>query len=287
MASLPRYEIEHVSRYFYDIPVRHSVMSLCLMPRDDRGQRLLRFSISTDPQASMNSETDSFGNTKHVLNIHRQHQFLEIITSSTVETTPPPTPSSLETSAWDEIRSSRESLALWDFTHDSPFVRPSPALTDFVERVGINPTADPLESMSLLSDTLYHELQYVPGSTSAISPIEHALESGQGVCQDYAHIMLAIARSWGMPARYVSGYLYVAGRDGQQARTSASHAWVECLFPDIGWTGFDPTNHCLADERHVRVAVGRDYQDVSPVRGVLQGGGGVRMEVEVRMGLGE
>ena len=285
MISLRRYEIEHVSRYFYNVPVRNSVMSLCLMPRDDRGQRLLRFSISTDPQASMNSETDSFGNTKHVLNIHRQHQFLEIVTSSTVETTPPSMPSSLGPSAWEEIHRGRESLAHWDFTHDSAFARPSPALTDFVERVGINPTADPLESMSLLSDTLYHELQYVPGSTSAISPIEHALESGQGVCQDYAHIMLAIARSWGMPARYVSGYLYVAGRDGQQARTSASHAWVECLFPDIGWTGFDPTNHCLADERHVRVAVGRDYQDVSPVRGVLQGGGGVRMEVEVRMGL--
>ena len=288
MASLPRYEIKHVSRYFYDIPVRHSVMSLCLMPRNDGGQRLLRFNVSIDPPASMNSETDSYGNTKHVLNIHRQHQYLEIVTRSTVETTPPPDlPYSLGPSAWEEIRSNCESLVHWDFTHDSPFVRPSPVLTDFVERAGIKPTADPLESVSLLSDNLYHSLQYVPGSTSAISPIDHALESGQGVCQDYAHIMLAIARSWGMPARYVSGYLYVAGKDGGQARTSASHAWVECLFPGLGWVGFDPTNHCLADQRHIRVAVGRDYQDVSPVRGVLQGGGGARMEVEVRMGLSD
>ena len=287
MISLRRYEIEHVSRYFYNVPVRNSVMSLCLMPRDDGGQRLLRFSVSTDPLASMNSETDSYGNTKHVLNIHRQHQFLEIVTTSTVETTPPSMPSSLEPRAWEETRRDRESLTHWDFTHDSAFVRPSPALTDFAERVGIKPVGDPLESISLLSDTLYHSLQYVPGSTSAISPIEHALESGQGVCQDYAHIMIAIARSWGAPARYVSGYMYVAGENGQQARTSASHAWVECLFPDIGWVGFDPTNHCLADERHVRIAVGRDYQDVSPVRGVLQGGGGVRLEVEVRMGLAE
>ena len=286
MASPPRYEIEHVSRYFYDIPVRHSVMSLCLMPRDDGGQRLLRFSISTDPPASMNSEADTYGNTKHVLNIHREHQFLEIATRSTVETTPPPDlPSSLAPNAWEKICRDRESLAHWDFTHDSAFVRPSPALTDFVERVGIKPTKDPLESVSLLSDNIYHALQYVPGSTSAVSPIEHALESGQGVCQDYAHVMIAIARSWGVPTRYVSGYLYVAGKDGEQARTSASHAWVECLFPDLGWVGFDPTNHCLADQRHVRVAVGRDYQDVSPVRGVLRGGGGARMEVEVRMGL--
>ena len=286
MASPPRYEIEHVSRYFYDIPVRNSVMSLCLMPRDDNGQRLLRFSVSIDPLASMNSETDTYGNTKHVLNIHRQHQYLEIITRSTVETTPSqPLPDSLMDGAWEEIRSERESLAYWDFTHDSAFARPSRTLTAFVESAGIKPTKDPLESVSLLSDSLYHALQYVPGSTSAVSPIEHALESGQGVCQDYAHIMLAIARSWGVPARYVSGYLYVAGKDGEQARTSASHAWVECLFPGLGWVGFDPTNHCLADQRHVRVAVGRDYQDVSPVRGVLQGGGGVRMEVEVSMGL--
>ena len=286
MISFRRYEIEHVSRYFYDIPVRNSVMSLCLMPRDDGGQRLLRFSVSTDPLASMNSETDSYGNTKHVLNIHRQHQFLEIVTSSTVETTPPtPLPASLKDGVWEKIRSDRESLAHWDFTHDSAFVRPSPTLTDFVERVGIKPTGDPLESVSLLSDSLYHSLQYVPGSTSAISPIEHALESGQGVCQDYAHIMIAIARSWGVPARYVSGYLYVAGEDGEQARASASHAWVECLFPSLGWVGFDPTNHCLADERHVHMAVGRDYHDVSPVRGVLRGGGGVRLEVAVRMGL--
>ncbi len=286
MASLPWYEIEHASRYFYDIPVRHSVMSLCLMPRNGGGQRLLRFSVSIDPPASMNSETDTYGNTKHVLNIHRQHQFLEIVARSTVETTPPPTPpSSLGPSAWEEMRSNRGSLAHWDFTHDSAFVRPSPALTQFVQRAGIKPTKDPLESVSLLADSLYHALRYVPGSTSAVSPIEHALESGQGVCQDYAHIMIAIARSWGVPARYVSGYLYVAGKDGERARTSASHAWVECLFPGLGWVGFDPTNHCLADQRHVRVAVGRDYQDVSPVRGVLQGGGGVRMEVEVSMAL--
>ena len=286
MVSPPRYEIEHVSRYFYDTPVRHSVMSLCLMPRDDGGQRLLQFSVSTDPLASMNSETDSFGNTKHVLNIHRQYQTLEIITHSTVETTPPaPLPASLGPTAWEDTRRDRESLAQWQFTHDSAFVRPSPTLTDFVERVGIKPTGDPLESVSLLSDSLYHSLQYVPGSTSAISPIEHALESGQGVCQDSAHIMIAIARSWGVPARYVSGYLYVAGEDGEQARASASHAWVECLLPGLAWTGFDPTNHCLADERHVRIAVGRDYHDVSPIRGVLQGGGGVRLEVEVRMGL--
>ena len=126
-------------------------------------------------------------------------------------------------------------------------------------------------------------MPYVPGSTSASSPIDDILESEEGVCQDFAHVMIAIARSWGVPARYVSGYLYVTGQSGEQAPAAGSHAWVEYWSPGLGWTGFDPTNHCLADERHIRVAVGRDYHDVAPVRGVLQGGSEPRLEVEVRV----
>ena len=284
MVDLVRYGIEHVSRFIYDTHVRQSVMSLCLMPRDDAGQRLLHFNISTSPQSSMNSERDRFGNIKHVLNIHREHQALEITALATVETAPAARlPGSLGHGAWEEVRSRGESFDEWDFTHDSAFVRPSPALAAFVERVGVKPADDPLESTLLLSDTLFHALRYVPGSTSASSPIDDILESGEGVCQDYAHVMIAIARSWGVPARYVSGYLYVTGQSGEQAPAAGSHAWVECWFPGLGWTGFDPTNHCLADERHIRVAVGRDYHDVAPVRGVLQGGSEPRLQVEVRV----
>ncbi len=95
--------------------------------------------------------------------------------------------------------------------------------------------------------------------------------------------MIAIARSWGIPARYVSGYLSVTGQAGEQAPGNATHAWVECLLPELGWVGFDPTNQSLADDRHVRIAVGCDYQDVSPTRGVFQGGGETRLEVDVRV----
>ena len=284
MGGLVRYEIEHVSRFFYDTHVRHSVMSLCLMPRDEPGQRLLQFDISTSPRSPMNPERDRFGNTKHVLNIHREHQALEITALATVETAAPARlPGSLGHGAWEELRSRRGSFDVWEFTHDSAFVRPSPALAAFVERVGVSPADDPLESVLFLSDALFHALRYVPGTTSASSPIDVILESGEGVCQDYAHVMIAIARSWGVPARYVSGYLYVTGQSGEQAPAAGSHAWVECWFPGLGWTGFDPTNHCLADERHIRIAVGRDYQDVAPVRGVLQGGAEPRLEVEVRV----
>ena len=103
----------------------------------------------------------------------------------------------------------------------------------------------------------------MPGSTTAVSPIDHILETGEGVCQDYAHVMIAIARSWGVPTRYVSGYVS-ARKAGMSAPQSATHAWAECFLPDLGWTEFDPTNPELPSERRVRVAVGRDYHDVSP-----------------------
>ena len=159
----------------------------------------------------------------------------------------------------------------------------SPALASFVDGNGIKRRDDPLRDLLRLSDTLHNSFHYVPGSTSAASPIEHILESRRGVCQDYAHVMITIARSWGIPARYVSGYLHIIGPDGEEAQENATHAWVECLLPELGWVGFDPVNKSVSDERHVRIAVGRDYQDVSPTRGVYRGGGQTRLEVNVQV----
>ena len=282
MAATTRFEISHTTRYLYASRVRGCVMSVCLMPRDKTGQRLLGFGIATAPVSSMNSETDCFGNTKHVLNIHKEHEALEIVALSSVEIAAPAPPSGfLGAGAWEEVRSWKNSFAYWDYTHATALTRPSARLNDFVTRMDIRANGDPLEALIRLSDALHRGFEYVPGSTSAISPIDHVLESGRGVCQDYAHVMLAIARSWGVPSRYVSGYVPVDAAGS--AMESASHAWVECLLPGIGWTGFDPTNGQLPGESHVRIAVGRDYQDVAPTRGVLLGGGGGRLEVEVQM----
>ena len=155
-----------------------------------------------------------------------------------------------------------------------------------MDELGIKVGNDPLETLLRLSDTLYRSFRYVPGSTSMVSPIEHILESRQGVCQDYAHVMIAIARSWHVPARYVLGYLYIDGQGGEGTPQTATHAWVECRLPDLQWIGFDPTNRCLADERHVRVAIGRDYRDVTPVRGIFVGSGEARLAVGVRVRTG-
>ena len=301
-----RYAIQHVSHYRYTAPVRHSVMSLCLQPRHGQGQRLLHFALDTDPPAHLSAETDAYGNAKHVFSVHQQHDALKITARSTVATVPAaPLPAALSAGAWDEIHAQRDSFAHWDFTHESPFARSSPALTAFAARHGIAPAGDPLGSLCRLSETLHAVFAYVPGSTSAASPIEHILETGRGVCQDYAHVMIAIARSWGVPTRYVSGYVHVNGGEDAhappqsqtqassqaqaqsqtQAPQTATHAWVECLLPGLGWVGFDPTNRALANARHVAIAAGRDYDDVSPSRGVLQGVSGSWLEVDVRMSL--
>ena len=223
-----RYEIKHISRYLYAAPVRRCAMMLCLKPRRDPRQNIIDFRVSTTPHTPLTSEMDSYGNMKHILNIYRGHDALEVTADSTVQmASTGPGPRSLDLSSWEEVRSWAGSFDYWDFMHPSTFARPSPALAGFVERLGIKPEGDPLGSLLNLSDMLHHTFEYVPGSTSVVSPIDHILESGQGVCQDYAHVMIAIARSWGVPVRYVSGYLYV-DENGGYAPEAATHAWVEC-----------------------------------------------------------
>jgi transglutaminase-like putative cysteine protease len=144
-------------------------------------------------------------------------------------------------------------------------------LSRFITELALERGADPLESLKRLNDVMYDVFDYTPGFTAADSPIDAALAHRKGVCQDFAHIMLAVARRWGVPARYVSGYLYHGSGTKERSTPDATHAWVECFLPSVGWIGFDPTNDMLASERHVAAAVGRDYGDVPPTRGVYKG----------------
>jgi transglutaminase-like putative cysteine protease len=130
---------------------------------------------------------------------------------------------------------------------------------------------------------IFESFEYVPRSTRVDSPIDDALRNRKGVCQDFAHIMIAIARGWSIPTRYVSGYLYTKRDAGDRSSADATHAWVEAYVPGAGWVGFDPTNNALAGERHVRVAIGRDYNDVPPSRGVFKGPANGELAVAVRV----
>ena len=283
MTEMVRYAIEHVSCFSYSKPVARSALWLCLQPRSDFDQHVRRFEAITDPSVPLSPETDSFGNNKHVITLNFEHNSLTITTRSEVDNITARLPTALGAGAWDEIGSWAGTFEHWDFTHESALTRHSQELEDFVSGHQIVTSSDPVDSLLQLSDTLNRNFEYTPGTTTAESPIEDILATKRGVCQDYAHVMIAIARSWGIPARYVSGYMHVTGLRDEVVPESATHAWVECLLPDLGWFGFDPTNSGIADERYVRIAVGRDYLDVSPTRGVLIDGQPSSLEAVVKM----
>lgn len=284
MSDTTRYHIEHTSHYRYQLPTRGSVMALCLQPHQDAQQQLHTFELTIEPAAVLSRERDSFGNCYHYFSIHRRHHAVKIALCAEVELRPLPSlPSSLKTEAWQEVRRWHNSFTYWDFMRPSALTSASAVLTTFMRDNSIAPTRDPLSSLQQLNAKLFECLQYLPGSTSVESPIEQILTTRQGVCQDYTHVMLAIARRWGIPARYVSGYLYMTGQQYEQVASNATHAWVECLLPTLGWVGFDPTNCSNRDARHVRIAVGRDYRDVPPTRGTRQGGGNTDLDVVVKV----
>ena len=264
-----RYRIEHTSRYRYAAAARDCVMALCLRPSEAGGQRLLRFDVETAPPSPLNAELDCFGNERHILNVHREHRSIDIFARSEVEVaSPAPLPERLDEGAWQALREGVDRFAEWDFLEPSALTQPSPALHRLVSELELGPDGDPLSATRTLCHALHDAFEYKPGSTSTESSIEDILTHRAGVCQDYAHVMIAVARSWGIPTRYVSGYLHVPAEGGGQAPGNATHAWVECKLPEVGWVGFDPTNRELASGRHVRIAVGRDYHDVAPVKGV-------------------
>ena len=275
-------EVDHLTRYAYGAPAAESVMLLCLEPGDDRGQQLCSFSLETRPRASLVPDIDCFGNRRHILCLHERHDALDIRARSVVVPAPDPAlPRELPGDAWERLFSGADPFDDWDFLKPSALTMPSGRLDEFARSLGIGRSPDPLRSVLELSQTLYRVLDYLPGSTSAESTIDRVLATGSGVCQDYAHLMIAIARAWGIPSRYVSGFLCPGGESAERASQSTTHAWVECRFPDLGWVGFDPTNDCLAGSAHIRIATGRDFRDVSPTRGVLKGGGETTLTVDV------
>lgn len=268
-----QYSVRHVTRFRYSEPIRESVMELRQKPLSDGHQRCLSFQLRITPSARPRSYQDHLGNTVHHFNIPQAHQELVVVAESQVFLGPTPElPDWLDGSAWDELDAMASGdLVAWEFLSPSPFTGATPLLEAFAEEVGARRRDDPLTVLRELNQRIYRSFQYRPRSTRVDSPIDEALESRAGVCQDFAHIMLALIRPLGIPARYVSGYLFHRREDQDRSEEDASHAWVEALLPGLGWVGFDPTNRLIARDRHIRAAVGCDYSDVPPSKGVFKG----------------
>jgi transglutaminase-like putative cysteine protease len=277
------YTVTHVTRFQYQSPVHESVTEVRLAPRNDARQELQWFELTTQPAATIFRYVDALGNDVHHFDIIAPHQELLVQTRMRVRTLPACTlPEHLEPSAWDTLERMRVDGQLWDFLEPSPAVPLSPAVGAFADACGLARASNPLTCFRRIISGVYSALLYTPDSTTVDTPIETVLETRRGVCQDFAHVALAIARGHGIPCRYVSGY-FAPASDESGAQTLASHAWVEAWLPGLEWTAFDPTHDVVAGERHISVAVGRDYGDAAPTRGVFRGGSAGTLSVSVRI----
>ena len=264
------YTVRHLTRYTYDAPISESVMEVRMQPRSELCQRCLRFELATAPRTGVQAYVDPAGNIVHHFDIPGRHSQLTLTAEAIVEFVGCPDETlTLSMDDWARIDAASASAEDWDYQHESQFARGTPSLIAFEASLGIGRGADPMTTLRTLTKAIHDAVEYRTKTTHVDSPIDDALENRAGVCQDFAHIMIALVRRLGIPARYVSGYLF-HGREDRSA-TGATHAWVEALLPGVGWVGFDPTNDVLAGPRHIRVAIGRDYADVPPTRGVYKG----------------
>ena len=283
------YSIRHLTKFLYSNPVSESMMETRMHPRSDLNQRCLTFHLSVSPRCRVFSYRDHLANQVHHFDIPGQHGQLVIVAESLVEMQPAaPVPAFLAPDAWDELDSMIEQGDYWEMLLPSEFTAPTPVLDALAELLDMRRRDDPLMLLHQLNEQLYNHFEYVPRSTKVDSPIDLALLTHAGVCQDFAHIMTTLVRSkLRIPCRYVSGYLFHGQSDHDRSATSATHAWVEALIPQLGWIGFDPTNHLVAGDRHIRTAIGRDYADVPPTHGIFRGHTGSELTVAVRVTLSE
>jgi len=281
------YWVRHITKFRYKPAVRESVMELRMQPRSDDGQRCLSFELTVKPSAVPSHYRDYLGNVVHHFDIAGSHTELTLRAQSVVEVLPPDRIHDAGSANWRELDALVAKGDYWEMLEPSTFARPTQSLQQAARHLKIERRATPLETFEYISHAIHNSFSYVPNSTKVDSPIDDALESRKGVCQDFAHIMIALVRELRLPCRYVSGYLFHAKNDRSNTSEGASHAWVEALVPAIGWMGFDPTNDLLCGERHIRVAVGRDYADVPPTRGLYKGGGESELSVAVTVALSD
>ena len=266
------YSVRHTTTFRYEPAVRESVMEVRLQPRSDGEQRCLSFTLDVDPAANIMQYRDFTGNTVHHFDIAGSHTQVKVTAQSAVEVQSVPAPRAADSGDWADLDALIAGNDHWEMLLPSHFAHSNAQLEQLAKELGCERRGNPLELLTELNEAIYNLFAYVPNSTKVDSPIEEALQARQGVCQDFAHIMIALVRRMNIPCRYVSGYMFHRDDDeNDRSVEGASHAWVEALVPRLGWVAFDPTNNLVGGDRHIRVAIGRDYADVPPTRGVYKG----------------
>ncbi len=297
-----RLRVYYQTRYIYSQPVWDSHNEVRLMPVSDADQTCLSFRLATVPSVPVFSYEMPVGRVHH-FNLRAAHQELSLAAESVVITHRHSPFANMEYDPNADTFYTQEGF--WEenveYLSPTPRVPLLPGTDPFVQAARAEAEPGPASFPMALMAVMHRELTYTPGATTVDSPLSHIIETKQGVCQDYAHLMLAVCRRQGIPARYVSGYLYTGGGEGlvtpqrgsmevaalqpslDLTGGDATHAWVECLLPDRRWYGFDPTNNLVTTDSYIKVHHGRDYQDVSPLRGVYRGASENTLEVAVRV----
>ncbi|MDB6098828.1 MAG: transglutaminase-like superfamily protein [Gammaproteobacteria bacterium] len=254
--------IRHETRYRYERTVKYSVQSLHLTPRRDQSQRSIAWNIASPGRRL--EQIDAYGNISHLLTIEEPHREIRILVHGVVET------------ADNEARQDDGPLSPLAYLAPTQLTLPNDDLRAFAQSA-LSTVIDPRQRAQVLAEAVCDAVRYKSGTSEVQDTAASAFKNGEGVCQDHAHVFIAAARALGMPARYVSGYLYTG-----DASDAASHAWADVwLGAEIGWQSMDVTHKRPAVRTYCRLAVGRDYLDAAPVRGMRQGGGGEKMEANV------
>ncbi len=283
------FQITHTTSYEYHAPVTVSHHLMRLTPRALTRQRLLEHDIEVHPTpAATNQRIDYFGNDVTFATIERTHRQLSVISRSRVAVSPAFIPDAGETPGWETVRGlcrgdrTASVLEATEFTFASPLVPVEPVFAEFAASA-FEPGRPILDAVTDLTARIHREFKFDPTATTISTPLAEVLEKRRGVCQDFAHLQIACLRALGLPARYVSGYLETVPPPGQSklVGSDASHAWLSFFCPGIGWMDVDPTNNLFPSMQHITLGWGRDYSDVSPVRGVILGAGKHDLNVAV------
>jgi transglutaminase-like putative cysteine protease len=288
-----RFKISHVTKYSYQSPASELFMDVRLSPPTDASQTVISRSLVVSPECPLIGYTDYFGNHVEQFSIISRHESLVLRAESEIETHPMAVPEEAMALSFSEARQvlRRDQLKSFDFLHSSPGVELGPAVNRIASRF-FNSKAELGQIVHDLMAWVNSYFKYTPGSTHVGTTVDEALKLKKGVCQDYAHVMIAILRSGGIPARYVCGYIETDSQRRAAAKKNApkrligaaeSHAWVDLKLPNGDWYALDPTNNIPASERHVVLAVGRDFHDTSPTRGVFKGAGRTSLKATVQM----
>ena len=279
---MPIFKIKHITNYKYESPVRDSANQIILFPIKDDFQKVVKHDLNISGSPEIEIFIDYYGNEVGTFTQNEPHNQLKIFSKVCVETFPKPLPQDdmFSSEQWNSLALMKYEVPYIDYLRQESF----DGIVQLKETALQIKTPDdtPYQTAIKYCAHVFQHFEYIKGITAVDTTIDEILKLKAGVCQDFAHVLTAMLRLTGIPARYVSGYI-CPNKDGMRGE-GATHAWAEAYLPEYGWLGLDPTNNCIANEKHVRLAVGRNFTNCSPVKGVYKGGLEHFMEVNVSVG---